>query len=219
MPARDFLPHDYIDGIRGVIFDCDGVLVDSRDANRMYYNLIRQKLGMLSMTPEEEDFVHAHAVGPSIAHIVPADRLEEADKARREIDYKEMLDYTYLQPGLEELLEKLKRKGYRLGVNTNRTDSMEFLLETFGLTHYFEPVITAAKVKHPKPNPEGVHRILREWDMTRFQVAYIGDTSVDEMTARAAGVPFWAFKNHKLAARHHVDGFEGLLQDFRLAWG
>jgi len=198
-------------GVKGFIFDCDGVLVDSKDANRMYYNLVRQKLGMLSMTPEEEEYVHAHAVAASIARIVPADRLEEAEAARREIDFAEMLEYTYLEPGLVELLEGLKEKGYRLGVNTNRTDSMEMLLETFDLTHFFDPVITAGKVSHPKPNPEGVHRILREWDVTRHQVAYIGDSVVDEQTARAAGVSFWAYKNPKLAARMHVGSFMELL--------
>jgi HAD superfamily hydrolase (TIGR01549 family) len=208
-------PATFLDGVKGVIFDCDGVLVDSKVANRMYYNTVRKKLGLLPMTPEEEDFVHAHAVTVSIAHIIPVERLVEAEEARREIDYEQdIMPFTFLEEGLVELLSTMRDLGYLLAVNTNRTDSMEMLLETFDLTEYFSPVVTAAKVSHPKPNPEGVHQILRHWSLTRQQVAYIGDSSVDELTARAAGVPFWAYKNPKLPAALHVGSFERLRRCF-----
>lgn len=211
MPDSNIVIRDsLLRGLKGVIFDCDGVLVDSKDANRMYYNLVRQKLGMLSMTPDEEDFVHAHAVTASIAHIVPVERLAEAEAARREIDYTEIMPYTYLESGLVDFLDLLRDRKYLLAVNTNRTDSMEMLLDTFDLEDYFSPVITAAKVSHPKPNPEGVHSILKHWNLTRHEVAYIGDSVVDEQTARAAGVAFWAYKNRRLAAHHHVSSFEAL---------
>lgn len=210
--AEAMFPEDFLHGVKGVIFDCDGVLVDSKDSNRMYYNIIRRELGMLPMTPDEEDFVHAHAVLPSVAHIVPAHRLDEAEAVRRRIDYfKEIMPHTVLQSGLVEVLTALRDLGLLLGVNTNRTDSMEMLLSTFGLTDFFSPVITAAKVPHPKPNPAGVHRILREWSLTRHEVVYIGDSGVDEQTAKAAGVAFWAFKNPGLTAQLHLESFESLL--------
>ncbi|GFK94567.1 Phosphoglycolate phosphatase [Fundidesulfovibrio magnetotacticus] len=216
MRARKVEPTLVPQGVKGVIFDCDGVLVDSKDSNRMFYNIIRGRLGMLPMTPEEEDFVHANAVFISIAHIVPQERLAEAEAARKEIDYSELIPFTFLEPGLTEFLDTLREWGVRLGVNTNRTNSMEMLLENFELTDYFFPVVTAGNVKHPKPNPEGVHRILREWNLTRHDVAFIGDSDVDEATARAAGVPFWAYKNPSLAAHLHVSSFEALREGFRM---
>ena len=216
MPVcNDQAPATFLDGVKGVIFDCDGVLVDSKVANRMYYNTVRTKLGLLPMTPDEEEFVHAHAVTVSIAHIIPVERLAEAEEARREIDYEQdIMPFTFLEEGLVDLLSTLRDLGFLLAVNTNRTDSMEMLLETFDLTEYFSPVITAAKVSHPKPNPEGVHHILRDWSFTRHQVAYIGDSSVDELTARAAGVSFWAYKNPKLTAKLHVGSYDRLRKCF-----
>lgn len=213
--CNDAIPATFLGGVKGVIFDCDGVLVDSKVANRMYYNTVRKKLGLLPMTPEEEEFVHAHAVTVSIAHIIPVERLVEAEEARREIDYEQdIMPFTFLEEGLVELLSTLRDLGYLLAVNTNRTDSMEMLLETFDLADFFSPVITAAKVSHPKPNPEGVHQILKHWSFTRHQVAYIGDSSVDELTARAAGVPFWAYKNPKLTAALHVGSYDRLRRCF-----
>lgn len=64
--------------------------------------------------------------------------------------------------------------------------------------------MTSGKVSHPKPNPEGVHSILETLEPHPHEVAYIGDSIVDEQTARAAGVAFWAYKNSRLAAHHHV---------------
>ncbi len=196
--------------IRGVVFDCDGVLVDSRDANRMYYNLIRERLGLLSMTPEEEDYVHAHSVIQSLARVIPPERLEEAHAVRRAFDYRDILPYVYLEPGLRELLVLLRQKNVRMGVLTNRTDTMDLILETFDLGLFFSPVITAGRLSHPKPSPEGLHRIMTTWGLDRSQVAYLGDSALDERSARAAGVAFWAYKNPALLAAMHVPDYEKL---------
>jgi len=197
-------------GIRGVVFDCDGVLVDSLDANRMYYNLIRERMGLLSMTPEEEDYVHAHSVMMSLARIIPPERMDEAQAVRRDFDYRDIMPYVYLEPGLREILVLLRQKNVRLGILTNRTNTMELVLETFDLSLFFSPVITAGRISHPKPSPEGLHRIMAAWELSREQVAYIGDTALDERAARAAGVHFWAYKNPALLAAMHIPSYDSL---------
>lgn len=203
-------PPRFAHRVRGIIFDCDGVLVDSRDSNRMFYNLIRGKLGLPPISAEDEDYVHAHSVCECLARIIPADRREEAEKARRELDYGEIFPSIFLEEGLVALLEFLARRGIRMAVNTNRTNTTERLLAHFGILRFFMPVINAGGLSHPKPNPEGVHRILAAWDMPREAVAYIGDSAVDERTARAADVQFWAYKNPKLMARMFIQDFDSL---------
>jgi len=42
------------------IFDCDGVLFDSKEANRHYYNFIATELGREELSPEELEYVHMH---------------------------------------------------------------------------------------------------------------------------------------------------------------
>ncbi|MBF0513884.1 MAG: HAD hydrolase-like protein [Desulfovibrionaceae bacterium] len=194
--------------VKGVIFDCDGVILDSRDANRMYYSIIRERMGLLPITGEEEDYVHAHSVMESLARVIPRERLDEANELRKHFDYREILPYLYLYDGLTPFLETLQENGVLMAVNTNRTDTMEMVLDIFELRRFFAPVITAAKVSHPKPNPEGVHKILAQWNLRGQDVAYLGDSFLDEQTARAARVPFWAFKNPALIAELHVPNFE-----------
>ena len=189
-----------LQGIQGVIFDCDGVLIDSREANICFYNLILEALALPPMKPESEEYVHCHTVQESIAHIVPEGRYEEALEAAREISYARVLDRIRLQPGLVGLLETLQRLGRVCAVNTNRTNTIGLILERFDLGGYFDPVVTSSMVRQPKPHPESLLAILEQWGLSRDRVVFIGDSWVDEQTARSAGVAFWAYRNDELQA-------------------
>lgn len=203
-------PPEYLAGIRGVIFDCDGVLVDSHDSNTLYYNLIRQRLGMSPISPEEEIYVHMHAVAECLARIIPPERLEEAEAARASLDYREVLPSIVLEQGLVELLDVMETLGLRMAVHTNRTNTVERLLRHFAIDRYFSPVISAGSLKRPKPDPEGVFMILDAWELPKDAVAYIGDSSLDERSAGAAGIRFWAYKNPALSAAMHLTDFGSL---------
>lgn len=204
-------PPDFLSRIKGVVFDCDGVLVDSRDANRMYYNLIREGIGMLSITPEEEDYVHMHSVNECLARIIPPERMEEAQEVRRNLHYADIFPYIFLEDGLTDLLSAMAARGLRLAVHTNRTSTVETLLEHFEINQYFHPVISAGSLKRPKPDPEGIRLILADWSLPKEAVAYIGDSALDERSAKAAGIDFWAYKNPGLAASMYIPDFPTLL--------
>jgi len=195
--------------LAGIAFDCDGVMFDSRQVNVVYYNLIKKRLGLPPMDKGQEDYVHAHAVRESLAHIVPRERWDEIEEARAAIDYREVLPAMRPEPGLYELLWWLRDRGVRLAVYTNRTTTMEAVLEYFDLWHYFDLVITARTVR-AKPHPEGMHRIMRAWGCGPRDMAYLGDSGLDAEAARAAGVPLWSFRNESLPAAMHVTDFWSL---------
>jgi HAD superfamily hydrolase (TIGR01549 family) len=200
-------PPEFLGRVKGVIFDCDGVLVDSRDANRMYYNLIREGLGLLSITPEEEAYVHMHSVTECLARIIPAGRMEEAEEVRKNLNYDDIFPYIFLEEGIVELLDALAERKIRMAVHTNRTNTVERLLRHFEIDGYFKPVISAGSLRRPKPDPEGVFRILKAWDLPGQEVVYIGDSALDERSAIAAGVPFWSYKNPGLSAAMYLADF------------
>lgn len=204
--CTDFTDPRFLEGLTGLVFDCDGVLFDSWEVNKAYYNAIRKGLGLEPMDPEMEHYVHAHAVNESVARITPAGRLDEAQAVRASLDYRELIHLMRPAPGLAHMLDAARGAGLRLGVFTNRTTTMELVLDTFGLDHFFEPVVTARDVA-PKPAPDGLRRILGRWRATAGQVAFVGDTVLDQRAARRAGVRFWAYRAPALAADLHIDDF------------
>lgn len=203
-------------GLRGIIFDCDGVMFDSREANISYYNLILKALDMPLMTASQEDYVHMHAVRESLEHIVPAERMGDLPKARATVDYREhVMPFLQPEPGLVDVLQYLRDNAIRAAVHTNRSNSMEYVLEHFAMSAFFHPVMTAAKVR-PKPDPEGVHVILADWNIPKEQVVFLGDSQLDEQAARNAGIAFWAYRNTSLTADAHITSFAMMASLVRL---
>jgi phosphoglycolate phosphatase len=198
--------------LRGLVLDCDGVILDSFQANTVFYNYLRKAVGLGPMNSEEEAFVHSHAVFTSLRRIIPAEHLDRIESIKQGLNYTDLMPYLRLEPGLESFLEAAQAQGLRLGIFTNRTDTMDFILDHYSLKRFFDPVETAATVAFPKPHPEGLHKILRTWNLTRGEIAFVGDSAVDEQTAGAAGVEFWAYKNEKLRRRLYVPNFYMLRQ-------
>lgn len=202
--------------IQGLIFDCDGVLFDSFESNRVYYNTILSKLHLPPMTPDQEAYVHVHAVRESLLHITPTERAGEIEWARKQVDYfREIMPHLRPEPGVFELLSGLRERGILLAMNTNRTTTMDRLAARFGLDGFFFPIMTASKAA-AKPHPEGAQQILARWGLPLDRVAYIGDSRVDEDTAAAAGIPFWAYKNPRLNALLYIEDFWQLIRGFGL---
>ncbi len=191
-----------------IIFDCDGVLFDSKEANRYYYNHLLEKFGRPLMDESELDFVHMHHAEDSTRHIFrkyPED-LARAEKYRTGIDYTPYLRHMIMEPDLIEFLRDI-RENHQTAISTNRTTTMPAVLSLFGLKPYFDKVVTALDVKNPKPHPEALHRILDHFDVSADESIYIGDSMVDREHSSNAGMRLIAFKNRKLPAEFHVTSF------------
>lgn len=196
-----------LEGLRSIVFDNDGVLVDSYESNMVYYGTIREELGLPPMTDAERYYVHTRTHNEAVRHIVPVDKLEQALEIGRNFDASLLRPHFKRSEGLGEFLWWLRDVGFNLAVNTSRGDSMDMVLDLLDLRGYFYPVVTSNRVSVPKPHPEGLHWIMREHGVRPDQVAYIGDSVVDERAAMAAGVRFWAYGDPALSAEVHIESF------------
>ena len=188
-----------------VIFDCDGVLFDSRRANTHFYNDLLAHFRIPPMNKDEESFVHMHTAKESIRHIFRNTSLvERALEYYLRMDYAPFIRDMVMVPGLKTLLGQLK---YRVGlaIATNRSNTIGNVLKRHGLDHYFEIVVSSLNVTHPKPHPESLFKIFDFFSVGPMDALYIGDSEVDEKTALAAGVTFISFKNRILHADFHID--------------
>lgn len=189
--------------IRCVIYDCDGVLFDSLEANTKLYNDLCAMVGRSPLREEEIRYVHTHTVFEAI-HFIFGKENDLEKKAleilkQKKIDLKNYVSYLKMEPHLVEVLEKLKGKGMLRAVNTNRTTSMPYIMERFNLWPYFEMVVTALDVKNPKPHPESIEKIIEAFKLKKEEAVFVGDSDVDKQTAESSGVRFVAYKNREIA--------------------
>jgi phosphoglycolate phosphatase len=186
--------------ISAVIFDCDGVMFDSRQANINFYNHLLSRYGLPPMAKEQIDYVHMNTADKSVRYIFEGTPFtEEAQAYRLQMDYTPFIKDMVMETGLKELLKHLRPR-VGLAVATNRSNTIGDVLDQNGLSGFFDIVVSSLDVENPKPHPESIHKILDFFDLGPDQAVYIGDSPIDLETAEAAGVHFIAYGNGKLPA-------------------
>jgi phosphoglycolate phosphatase len=199
--------------IRCVIYDCDGVLLDSFESNRRFYNYFRTTLGRPPLTEEELKYAHTHTTHEAIHHIFGGDPnlTKQALELLSKADPEDSLRYLKLEPNLLPTLKALKGKGIRRAISTSRTASMKPIMEKFELGPYFDLVITALDVQNPKPHPESIEKIIRTFSLEKEEAIFVGDSEIDRQAAGSAGVKFIAYKNKEIAANAFIEDHLAIL--------
>lgn len=191
--------------LKAIVFDCDGVLFDTADANRAYYDTVLKHFGKPPLNDAQFVKVHMFTVKEAFEYLFPEmPTVDPVFEFARETGYHPFIQYMEEEPGTRQLLEKLKRAGYIRGIATNRTNTMESVLIDHGMTHLFEMVVTASDVPNAKPAPDELLKIISHYAITPKELLFIGDSKYDEMAAENAGTWFAAFKNPSLDAHFHA---------------
>ncbi len=199
--------------IKVVAFDCDGVMFNTEKANKAFYNDILNHFKLPEMTLEQYLYASMHTADQVLKYLFNnSNAYEAAQKYRQRMSYIPFIKYMEIEPNLRPLLKRLRPK-YKTAIATNRTDSIGHVLAEFDLEKYFDFVVSALDVEQPKPHPEPLVKILRHYYIRPDQAIYVGDSELDEMAARAAGVYFVAYNNLSLNADFHINNL-GELRKF-----
>jgi len=197
---------------KAVIYDCDGVLFNSLEANCSFYEAVFNHMGVSLDRGDAEVMrvIHTYANRDVLQHFFPEkDRWEKSLRFAGTINYLNLIPLMEMERGLRETLEQLKGR-LHLAICTNRSSSMDAVLEGFNLTGYFSYVMTAAKASFPKPHPDPLLRILAHYGITAEEALFVGDSIVDSQAAAAAGVPFVAYRAD-LHGSARIDAHEEIL--------
>lgn len=190
--------------IKIVAFDCDGVMFDTTESNAAYYNQILAHFGRPSLTAEQFAYCHSHTADQAIANLFPDEEGFRAAQAyRKQMSYLPFLKYMEIEPYLKPLIQRLRPR-YKTAIATNRSDTMDRVISEHGLEGYFDLVVCSHDVDHPKPHPDQLVKILEHFGLEPYNSLYVGDSELDEIAAKAAGVPFVAYKNRSLSADFHI---------------
>jgi len=174
-----------------IVFDCDGVLFDSRPANVAFYNAVLAELGLPPMQAEREDQAHFMASTQLYDLLFAADPAlrARASEVSRRTDYGRFYELMRPAPGMLELLRDLKRD-YSLAMATNRTRTAQGVADLFKLNDYLDLVVGAHQVARPKPAPDMLELCMRELGAEPARSVYVGDAATDRQAALAAGMHF-----------------------------
>lgn len=202
-------------GLVGIIYDCDGVMIDSADGNRHLYNMIMAELGLPPITNEQAVYAFQATFEDALKFLVPREMHSSIEAAiSRAVNYDvDILPRIRLMPGYRNFIERAHRHGLRQAIDTNRTDyGIDKIIVRFGLPNFFDPVISSTTVVRPKPAPEGVDKIRAVWKCEPGQILFIGDSPDDRTAAQSGGAIFAAFNNPDIGGDLEVASWDELAE-------
>lgn len=197
--------------IRGMIFDCDGVLFASHQANLAYYNAVLERFSRLPVTDVASPA--AHLCHTAASPVVFAELLDGEDQTEvlafaATLDYRQFMHHMIPEPGMVETLRQLSSE-LPLAVATNRGTSMTEILNHFQLTAYFAAVVTSRDVPRPKPHPDMLQEAATQLGLGREELLFVGDSELDQLAAERAGIHFVAYKSD-LPGSRRVEHYQEL---------
>lgn len=190
--ADDSRPNsERFSGVRLLIFDLDGTLIDSRLDLVHSVNATMHHLGRPSLAHELIESYVGNGVAVLIQRALGADagptELQRAQDFFLSYYWQHMLDHTVLYPGVGEALKALRDRP--MAVLTNKPVRFsEAILSGLGIAPYFRFVYGGNSFEKKKPDPIGVDTLLRDLSATPAEAMMIGDSAVDIRTARNAGI-------------------------------
>ena len=197
--------------IKAVIYDFDGVIVDSREANEAYYNRLLKHFRLPPVQAGQLEIIYTRTSREVIDVLFPDRALAEAAKeVEKTMANDALIPLITVEPHIQETLEVLRR-ACRTAIATNRGKSLPLVLEFHRLMPFFDLTVSSAQVRHHKPHPECLEMILQHFALAPGQVVYVGDAAIDARLAEAAGVAFIAYKNPSLRAWAHISDHREIL--------
>ena len=177
--------------IKAAILDFDGTLANTLPDLKITLNLTREAYGLAPVT-EEDILVHVNNHMPVyIRRMIPELGDEPLwDEALQK--YYDFYDDHYLAetvpyPGIPEVLAALKQQGVKLAVMSNKNHShIEKMVEAL-FPDTFDSVWGTIPEVPAKPNPARAYLIAEEFGLDISEIAFIGDSDVDMLTACNAG--------------------------------
>ncbi len=184
---------------KAVIFDMDGVILDSVDANVRLFQRVFQEFGFAP--PSEQELLDFSPRGSTatIGEFLPEPEKQNGELKQQMLERTRELSMQILgemrpMPGIHALLSELKTH-YRLALVTNRRESTHAAIELFGFQGIFEVVVTASDVTNPKPHPEPILLALEKLGVSSREAIFFGDMNVDFESGTSAGVETILIKN------------------------
>ncbi len=173
--------------IKAVLFDIDGVLIDSEEINIQTYHRILNSFGFDVSYAMIKEAMLGHTTHQIFEMLIPESPMAIRDEMVGLIAKNTHLSFLEFKPtqALEAVPELADN--YLIGAVTNRRQSAFEVLNHFGVLGYFSTVKTA-DTHTPKPSPNMIHGACAELKVSAKETVFFGDNNVDLEAGVRAGV-------------------------------
>lgn len=171
------------------IWDLDGTLLDSYPAILDGLEETYERFGLSFDREGVRQFILQHSVKDLLAKTALEQGLDAADlEAVRATSLREKNAQVVLMTGAREVLDWTREKGIANFIYTHKGDNTFTILESLGLSAYFQEVLTSQSGFARKPDPEALNYLVAKYRLDKSNTYYIGDRLLDAQTAIAAGI-------------------------------
>ena len=189
--------------IKAVIWDLDGTLLNTLDDLAASVNAALAMNGMPLRSTEEVRAFVGNGIRNLMMRAVPGGEANPAfDKALEDFTRHygaHSRDRTRPYDGILEMLDRMSAAGVKHAIVSNKID---FAVKALSRAYFGERMCAAIgddPSRARKPAPDSVFAAMREMGVTAQETVYVGDSDVDVLTARNAGVPcvavLWGFRD------------------------
>jgi HAD superfamily hydrolase (TIGR01509 family) len=192
-------------GVQAVIFDMDGVIVDSEPYSMQALIEVLREHG-IDPTPEDLHRSYGRTVREDVAHYfrkygVTADLA--AAIVRKHARYCQLAAGRLKPfPGVMALVERLRRYGYRLGLASSGSQAkVAFGMHALSIDGMFDTIVTGDDVTQSKPHPEIYLLAARRLEVEPATCVAIEDAPAGVQAAKRAGMRCIAVTNSVVRAQ------------------
>ncbi len=208
--------------IKGLLFDLDGVIVDTAKYHYLTWKNLAEKLE-INFTKEDNERLKGVSRLRSLEIILEIGGIElSAEEKERLCTQKNDIYLNYVKalreeemlPGVKEFLKEARKKGYKISLGSASKNSM-LILERLNITQLFDAVIDGTKVSKAKPDPEVFVKGAEALGLACGECIVFEDASAGIEAAHNAGMLSVGVGTLEALpeADTHISGFDGLSVD------
>lgn len=174
--------------INTILFDFDGTVMDT---NKVIIESWQHTYRTLTGHEGDMDYILSTFGEPleeSMENAFPDVPVEESVYTYRTWHRENFGPMINLFPGVLEMLQEAKKRGYKTGIATSRVASTLYEgLEKYDIRQYFDAIVTVEDISAPKPAPETIFTALGRLDSDPWESIMVGDARLDILCAHNAG--------------------------------
>jgi len=179
--------------IKAIVFDVDGVLIDSHKIIVEAYEKTAEKLGLQIPSPHEVVGLMGRPLSEIVKILWPKSNVELYMKEYRRLFMDENLVIPTIE-GAVDAVRAIRESGFRVGVLSGKILFFikKHLREAGFNINWFEAIVSFETTKKHKPDPEPLLFVINQLDVKPEETVYVGDAISDYECARDAKVEYFA---------------------------